>query len=136
MSRPEFFKTLTDLEPHGLSQKSFGGKAKIWAGVDKNGDYECLISYQAQVARADLVLYNLSVNFPVKWSAATTVRHFRSFAQYLADQCGFDNLPEKLEKIKKQRKFKSWRVFLSNLVEINIMFNTYRLVGEAYSRGI
>lgn len=135
MCKPEYFQTLTDLEPYGLSQKSFGGKAKILSGADKNGSYESLISYWTQVTRADLEIYNLSVNFPVQWSA-TTVRHFRAFAQYLADQCGFDQLPAKLEKIKKQEKFKSWKAFLSNLVEINCMFNTYRLVGDEHSKGI
>lgn len=135
MSKPEYFQTMIDLEPCGLSQKSFGGKAKLLSGANRNGSYECLLSYGTQVACADLELYSLSIRFTVQWSA-TTVRHFRAFAQYLADQCGFEQLPAKLEKIKKQEGFKSWRAFLSNLVEINCMFNTYRLVGDEHSKGI
>lgn len=135
MCKPEYFKVLSDLEPYGLSQKSFGGKAKVLSGADRHGNYESLISYETQVAFADQETYSLSVNFPVQWSA-TTVRHFRAFAQYLADQCGFDQLPAKLEKIKEQEGFKSWKAMLSSIVEINCMFNTYRLVGDADSKGI
>lgn len=135
MCKPEYFQTLTDLEPYGLEQKSFGGKAKILSGATQKGSFDCLISYQTQVACADLEWYTLRLSFPVQWSA-TTVRHFRAFAQYLADQCGFEQLPAKLEKVKKQEGFKSWRAFLSNLVEINCMFNTYRLLGDAHSKGI
>ena len=135
MSRPEHFRTLVDLEPYGLKQKSFGGKAKVLSGADSYGSYEALISYETYVACADQESYRLKFSFPVQWSA-TTVRHFRAFAQYLADQCGFDQLPAKLEKIKKQEGFKSWKDMLSNLVEINLMFNTYSLVGDAHSKGI
>lgn len=135
MCKPEFFKVLSDLEPYGLSQKSFGGKAKVLSEADRLGRFETLISYETQVACADQELYNLRVNFPVQWSN-TTVRHFRAFAQYLADHCGFDQLPDKLEKIKKQEGFKSWKEMLSNIVEINCMFNDYRLVGNTHSKGI
>lgn len=133
MCNPEYFKVLSDLEPYGLSQKSFGGKAKVLSGADRHGSYEVLLSYETQVAYADQELYNLRVNFPVQWSS-TTVRHFRAFAHYLAYHCGFDQLPDKLEKIKKQEGFKSWKDMLANLVEVNVMFNTYKLAGD--SKGI
>lgn len=135
MCKPEFFKVFSDLEPYGLSQKSFGGKAKVLSGADRHGNYESLISYETQVACADQEVYNLRVNFPVQWSA-TTVRHFRAFAHYLAYHCGFDQLPDKLEKIKKKENFTSWKAMLSNLVEVNCMFNTYKLVGDAHSKRI
>lgn len=135
MCKPEYFKVLSDLEPYGLSQKSFGGKAKVLSGADQKGSYETLFSYETPVACADQEWYTLRVNFPVQWSA-TTVRHFRAFAHYLAYHCGFEQLPSKLEKIKKQEGFKSWKELLSNIVEINIMFNTYKLAGDAYSKGI
>lgn len=101
MCKPEFFKVLTVLEPYGLLQKSFGSRAKVLSGADRKGRYEALISYETQVACADREVYTLRVNFPVQWSNMT-VRHFRAFAYYLAYYCGFDQLPSKLEKIKKE----------------------------------
>lgn len=135
MSKLKYFETWSDLVPYGLSQKSFGGKAKVLSEADRLGRYETLISYATQVACADQEGYTLRVNFPVQWSA-TTVRHFKAFAHYLAYHCGFEQLPEKLEKIKKQEGFRSWKDLLSNLVEVNCMFNTYKLAGDAHSKGI